>query len=371
MVLLHSLDARAAAGVTRYSRELAEALRAAGEPVRELRIRPYELALGRRRVGGFVTMRLQSLVRPLRKGPLPGGLLHSTYHYAAHPRCDVATVHDLFPETRSEELGFSAVEVASMQRTTERLLRRKVRLAFVSQASQDAFRSLYPQADPDRLHVAPPGIAARFQPPPVDAAGGPERPHPAFRADRINVLCVADLNPRKRLDWLLQAALEVDDPRLHIVHAGPDTVRRPPWSAQRARERPVEEHLLRQGRLTRLGRLEDPELVAAYQSADLLVLPTLDEGFGFPPLEALACGTPVAVTDLPVFRPTLAGQAERFPVGDRAVASLAHLLRGALRRGAPTAEERGRRHAWVRSHHSWNRAVAAVRDVYRACAPSA
>src|SRR5687768_699255 len=43
VVVLHSLDAKAAAGVTRYSRELAVALRAAGEDVEELRVRPYEV----------------------------------------------------------------------------------------------------------------------------------------------------------------------------------------------------------------------------------------------------------------------------------------------------------------------------------------
>lgn len=360
MVLLHSLDAKAAAGVTRYSRELADALRQAGEPVQELRLRPLEVALGRRRVGGFVSLRLQGLVRPLRKG---GGILHSTYHYAAHRRCDVATVHDLFPETRSAELGFSKVEVAGMQHTTRRLLRRKVDLAFVSESTRESFLRLYPEAATgdreDLLHVAPPGIAGRFQP----AASG-QRPHPAFQPDRINVLCVADLNPRKRFDWVLEAALAVDDPRLHVVHAGPDTVRRPPWAKQRRRERPLEERL-GAARLTRLGRLDDGDLVAAYQSADLLVLPSLDEGFGFPPLEALACGTPVAVTDLPVFRRTLLDQATRVKAGPGCVGELAHAFRAALRKGPPTAQERHERHAWVMRRHGWPQAAHRLSDVYR------
>ncbi|MFA5944103.1 MAG: glycosyltransferase, partial [Candidatus Thermoplasmatota archaeon] len=289
MVTLHSLDAKEAAGVTRYARELADALRADGEEVRELRIRPYEVALGSRKVGGFLSMKAQGLLRPLRKG----GLLHSTFHYAAHPRCDVATVHDLFPETRSEELGFGAVEVAAMRRTTERLLRRNVDLVCDSETTRTTLRRLYPTAEAERLHVVMPGISDRFHP------SSTLRPHPAFKAGRFNVLCVADLNPRKRLDWLLQAVLDLDDPTVHLVHAGPDSVRRPPWAEQKARESPLAAAL--GDRLTRLGRLDDPGLLAAYQSADLVVLPTLDEGFGFPPLEAMACGTPVAVTDLPIF----------------------------------------------------------------------
>lgn len=350
MVVLHSLDAKAAAGVTRYSRELAAALRAAGEPVQELRLRPWEVSLGRRRVGGFVSLRLQSLVRPLRKR----GLLHSTYHYAAHPRCDVATVHDLFPETRSEELGFAGPEVAAMRRTTRRLLERGVRLVAVSEATRRAFLELHPGSE-GQVSVASPGIPDRFRP--ADAA---TPPHPAFRPGRVNVLCVADLNPRKRLDWLLQAALEADDPALHVVHAGPDLVRRPPWAAQKAREAPLAERLAAQGRLTRLGRLDDAGLLAAYQSADLLVLPSLDEGFGFPPLEALSCGTPVAVTDLPVFRETLGDQATRF----RDEAGLAKVLAQAARAPRPTAAERKARHAWVQRRHGWPQAARRVLAAY-------
>jgi glycosyltransferase involved in cell wall biosynthesis len=348
VVTLHSLDAKAAAGVTRYARELAEALRAEGEPVQELRIRPYELTLGRRRVGGFLTMKAQGLVRPLRKS----GVLHSTFHYAAHPRCDLATVHDLFPETRADELGFASVELAAMRRTTDRLLRRRVALVCDSAVTREAFLRLYPKADPDRLHVVMPGISDRFRPP------ARPRPHPAFRAGRFNVLCVADLNPRKRLDWLLEALLELDDPRIHLVHAGPDAVRRPAWAQQKAREEPLEARLA--DRMTRLGRLDDADLVAAYQSADLVVLPTLDEGFGFPPLEALACGTPVAVTDLPIFDETLPGQGERF--GD--AADLADVLRKAARRKAPTAAQRRARHDWVMANHSWEQAARSLMHLY-------
>lgn len=352
MVLLHSLDAKAAAGVTRYAHELADALRAEGEPVEELRIRPYEISLAGRKVGGFLSMKAQGLVRPLRKRDV----LHSTFHYAAHRRCDLATVHDLFPETRPE-LGFAPVEVAAMRRTTERLLRRKVGLVCDSEATRTTFLGLYPHADPERLHVVLPGISSRFRPPPSDGAHD-RRPHPAFRPDRFNVLCVADLNPRKRFDWVLQALLELDDPSVHVVHAGPDAIRRPPWADQKAREEALEARLA--DRVTRLGRLDDAQLVAAYQSADLLVLPTLDEGFGFPPLEALACGTPIAVTDIPVFQETLPGQGDRF--GD--ATSLVPVLRKAVKRGRPTSARRAEHHEWTMRHHAWKRAARSLMTLY-------
>ena len=51
-----------------------------------------------------------------------------------------------------------------------------------------------------------------------------------------------------------------------------------------------------QDRVVLTGRLEHSELPALYTGADALVFPTLSEGFGMPPLEAQACGTPVAAS---------------------------------------------------------------------------
>jgi len=53
------------------------------------------------------------------------------------------------------------------------------------------------------------------------------------------------------------------------------------------------------------------ELISLYQGATALVYPSLIEGFGIPPIEALACGTPVIVSDIPVFREVL-GDAGQF-----------------------------------------------------------
>jgi len=51
-----------------------------------------------------------------------------------------------------------------------------------------------------------------------------------------------------------------------------------------------------------IGFVPDEELVAIYQHAEAFVFPSLIEGFGLPGLEAMACGLPVLVSDIPVFR---------------------------------------------------------------------
>jgi alpha-1,3-rhamnosyl/mannosyltransferase len=55
------------------------------------------------------------------------------------------------------------------------------------------------------------------------------------------------------------------------------------------------------------GAVDDDELAAIYTGAHALVFPSDDEGFGLPPVEALACGTPVAASDVPAVREVLGG----------------------------------------------------------------
>jgi glycosyltransferase involved in cell wall biosynthesis len=64
------------------------------------------------------------------------------------------------------------------------------------------------------------------------------------------------------------------------------------------------------------GAVTDDELAAIYTGAHALVFPSDDEGFGLPPVEALACGTPVVASDVPALREVLAGRATLIPVDD-------------------------------------------------------
>ena len=93
--------------------------------------------------------------------------------------------------------------------------------------------------------------------------------------------------PRKRIAQLTRATRSMP-----LVLVGP--------TAQWARELPGVE-------LT--GAVSDDELAAIYTGAHALVFPSDDEGFGLPPVEALACGTPVAACDVPALREVLDGRA--------------------------------------------------------------
>lgn len=68
--------------------------------------------------------------------------------------------------------------------------------------------------------------------------------------------------------------------------------------------------------VVRPGWVPEEDLVALLTGATALLYPTRYEGFGLPPLEAVACGTPALVSDIPVLRESAGDRATFLPVGD-------------------------------------------------------
>ncbi|MDZ5458499.1 MSMEG_0565 family glycosyltransferase [Azohydromonas lata] len=117
----------------------------------------------------------------------------------------------------------------------------------------------------------------------------------------------------------------------------------------------------RQAAVWRTGPLPDAALPPLMRRARLLALPSLVEGFGLVALEALACGTPVLVSDRPPFTEHLAGcpaVAWCDPLDERSVA--AGLRQAALLPRPPTPPRVCLEHGWMRSaalHEAWYREV--------------
>jgi glycosyltransferase involved in cell wall biosynthesis len=98
------------------------------------------------------------------------------------------------------------------------------------------------------------------------------------------------------------------------------------------------------------GPVDDEELAAIYTAAHALVFPSADEGFGLPPVEALACGTPVVASDVPALREVLESRATLTPVDD---------LDGLI-----SAAEAAERPAPAPPSWTWEDAAAATWEVY-------
>ena len=114
-------------------------------------------------------------------------------------------------------------------------------------------------------------------------------------------------------------------------------------------------------RVLRTGYLSEVDLRRVVAGADALVLPSRDEGFGLPLLEALACGIPVITTDAPALLEVAGGHARHVPVGDADALAAALSTVEDAGRDAETAAAR-RAHA---SEYTWRSCAESTVDAYR------
>ncbi|MFD5629328.1 glycosyltransferase [Streptomyces sp. NPDC127072] len=198
--------------------------------------------------------------------------------------------------------------------------------------------------DPARFHPAAVDTVRAGVAPLAEAGVGPVAPL---------VVCVGRLCRQKGQDVLLEAWPEVvrrvPAARLVLVGDGPD--------AERLRAGAPRGVLF-------AGAAEDA--VPWYQAADLVVLPSRWEGMALAPLEAMACGRPVVLTDVDGARESLPPDlAARCLVPSQAPGPLAHTISELL--SDPLLREslghQGRRH--VLTTHDVRRTADAVADVYR------
>ena len=221
----------------------------------------------------------------------PVDVLH--VQYTAPPFCRIpviATIHDLafehLPETFTRRGSFQ------LKLTVRRTARRAARIATVSEYSrQDLLRTYH--LPPEKVAVTYNGIDARFTPQPATLSE-PREIRLRFGIARDYLLAVGSLQPRKNLVRLIRAyadlrsrhasfqhQLVIVGRKLWLADEIFDEVKRQPWADD----------------LILTDYVEDRALAALYRSAAAFVYPSLFEGFGLPPLEAMACGVPVITSN--------------------------------------------------------------------------
>lgn len=156
------------------------------------------------------------------------------------------------------------------------------------------------KVDPSHLHHVPLGVPSL---PPAGRTGLEGWPY---------LLAVGTAEPRKDLPGLVAAFNEIAAqlPDLRLVHVGPDGWGSDELSAVVAAS-PFRE------RIVRTGYVDASRLAALLAGATALVYPSRYEGFGFPPLQAMAVGTPVVASDTPVLRETIGSGGVLVPVANQ------------------------------------------------------
>jgi glycosyltransferase involved in cell wall biosynthesis len=236
-----------------------------------------------------------------------------------------------------------------------RVERAVYRSAAVHVVHTEAFKRLLVErygVSPATVEIVPPPVDLdHFTP--GDRAAARERL--GIAPDGLVGVSVRRLTPRMGLDDLLRAwwALGRDDADVYLAGTGPD----------RERLEGIARELGLAARVHFLGNVADELLPDVYRAADVCVAPSRQlEGFGLVALEALACGTPVIVSDSGGLPEAVGGLAADlvFPAGDHA--ALARRLAAALDGSRPLpAPEECRSYAEL---FSPERFIAAHADLY-------
>jgi glycosyltransferase involved in cell wall biosynthesis len=262
------------------------------------------------------------------------------------------TVHDLaFLDPRFHKLRVRLY----LQLLTRLALRRADHVIVVSKHTKNQVEARFPRVA-GRVSVVYPGLDPIFASLPSAAAVREFRER--LGLTKPYVLFVGAIEPRKNLPRLVRAfemAVAEGDLPHDLVLCGPLGWRYGP--TMRAAQVSRLSH-----RIKHVGYVPVEDLPLWYGGADLFAYPSLCEGFGFPPLEAMASGTPV-VTSNSSSLPEVVGEAA-ITVQPTDVRDLAAAIQRVAtdRDLAGELTERGQRRA---RRFTWEEAAAATVDIYR------
>jgi glycosyltransferase involved in cell wall biosynthesis len=258
-------------------------------------------------------------------------LVHATDTFSLVRGADVVTIHDLIPALVSRE-PLARLHHAAFGRRFRHVPRVIVPTATWAGRVQQRFG-----IDAARIRVIPQGCD------PQEGTG--QRP-PAYLEGRRHILVVGSYRPYKRLRRLIRAAAALRE--VAVVRVGPLDDGPYAQECRRLAERAG-------CALVDVGPVTPEELADHYAAADLLYYGSLEEGFGLPPLEAMAAGTSSLLSDIPVFREVYGTSARYVPLDGDLRRALAQALDDPL----PPAQLRA-----VAATRTWAATARRTREVY-------
>lgn len=279
-------------------------------------------------------------------------LVHGTNYVvppSRHPR--LVTVYDCWalehPDTVHRDIGL-------MMNALRRAIDTGAHVHASSHATADRLREHFPDASVTVVHLGAPAL--------VDARPGSIDGLPD---DGPVILSIGTLERRKNLPFLVSLMDDVIGtvPDARLVIAGGDGD-----DAVAVRSAVENASAGVRGRVHLLGRVDDATVGRLYHRARVVAYPSLDEGFGFPVLEAMSTDTPVVASDAGSI-PEVAGDAALLcPTNDRApwIESLVTALTDDDERRRLIDNGRRRRDAF-----DWSRTAGELEQLYRNLADGA
>ncbi len=286
-----------------------------------------------------------------RRGPL-APVYHATEHLL--PRLStptVLTVHDLIFERYPEH--HTQRNRLYLRAAMPLFVRAASAIIAVSRHTRNDLVELY-GADPRKIHVVYEGVDARFRP--ADA-GEIRRVADQYSPERPYLLMVGTLEPRKNHAAALRALARLKAwgwPHRLLLVGGQG------WLFEPIRRQIEAEGLA--GDVHFAGYVPDADLPPLYSGAAAVLVPSLYEGFGFPVLEAMACGAPVVCSNASSLPEVAGGAALLAGVEDDL--GLAHAVQLLLSQPAvaKVLGEMGQRQA---GRYRWDVCAKETVEVYR------
>lgn len=254
-------------GIRSYADSLGAALKKKGLDVKTHFYKKRDLWIAGRNVGAVAFPMLSRL-----RFPPKSDVTHAAFSNFTSAACDVVTVMDLV----WQKPGYAEAKI--LNNLYKLKMKKSVVICPTDFVAEQVSRWLkVPRSSIFTTHL---GVDNDF------------REHSSLRRFRPTALLVGDANERKRTVEAIKAleGLDVD-----VIHVGKRLVTNP-YGIEC-----VSEAAKRGVRLEDLGPVSKQRLVDLYNEAHFLLYPSSDEGFGLPPLEAAACGTPAVVGSHPVF----------------------------------------------------------------------
>jgi glycosyltransferase involved in cell wall biosynthesis len=210
----------------------------------------------------------------------------------------ILTVHDLsfihYPET------FTSALRNYLNQVVPRSVKRATHILADSQSTKEDLRNIW-QIEDKKISVLYSGVDGSFRPPSDKSKRSDVRERYGL-SDEPYIFSVSTIQPRKNYQMLIRAFKGVIDhfPHRLVIAGGKGWLYEETFNE--VKRQGLEE------KVTFLGFVKDEDLPALYSEATLFVFPSLYEGFGFPILEAMACGVPVVVSSASCL-PEIAGEA--------------------------------------------------------------
>jgi len=197
--------------------------------------------------------------------------------------CDLSYIHyrNLHPKSR----------IKYFEKEMPKTLERANHFIAISEFTKNEMINIL-GVDSQRVTVVPLGVTEQFKPRSRDEILPVLNKYQL--ADKNYILLVGSIEPRKNIKHFLEAYDHMPESLkkyFMVIHVGPSG-----WLNSEIHNKI--ERLEGKGQFKALGYLSENELVSLYAGATVFAFPSIYEGFGLPPLEAMASGVPVLASDI-------------------------------------------------------------------------